>query len=346
MTLKNGICRLKLVKIHKIMRVTKPTDKAGETREPADRKGEMGMQKSSRRVRKGKRFRNMDLFLLLLPAVIQVLIFRYWPIAGIQIAFKDFSARKGIWGSEWIGFDHFLTFFRSYNFWEILGNTLGLSLAILVFSFPIPFIFALFLNRLTPRFKKVLQTTSYAPYFISTVVLVGMLYNFFSASGIVNIIMGKLGFETVNYMGKASCFVPLYVGSAIWQTMGYSAVIYIASLSNVNQELYEAAKIDGANKMQTIWHIDVPALIPTLLILLIMQIGQIMNIGYEKVYLMQNALNLSKSEIISTYVYKLGLQQARYDFSTAVNLFNTVINFIILMLVNKVAKKTSGTSLW
>lgn len=298
-------------------------------------------------VGKKKRWRNTDLFLLLLPAVIQVLIFRYWPIAGIQIAFKNFSARKGIWGSDWVGFKHFITFFNSYNFWEILRNTLSLSLGMLLFSFPIPFIFALFLNRLSPKFKKVLQTTSYAPYFISTVVLVGMLYNFFSpSSGIVNLIMQKFGIEPVNFMGKAGTFVPMYVGSAIWQTMGYNAVIYIAALSNVSPELYEAAKMDGASKLQTVLHIDMPSLVPTIVILLIMQIGQIMNIGYEKVYLMQNALNLSRSEIISTYVYKMGLQQARYDFSTAVNLFNTVVNFIILMAVNKISKKVSGNSLW
>lgn len=298
-------------------------------------------------VRARHKWNNMDLFLLLLPAMIQVIIFRYWPIAGIQIAFKNFSARKGIWGNAWVGLKHFITFFNSYNFWEVLGNTLTLSLTMLLFSFPIPFIFALFLNRLSPRFKKVLQTASYAPYFISTVVLVGMLYNFFSpSSGVVNLVGQKIGMEPVNFMGKASCFVPMYVGSAVWQTLGYSAVIYIAALANVNPELYEAAKIDGASKFQCVINIDVPSLIPTMLILLIMQIGQIMNIGYEKVYLMQNALNLSKSEIISTYVYKLGLQQARYDFSTAVNLFNTVINFAVLMVVNRAAKKISGTSLW
>lgn len=294
-----------------------------------------------------KKWKNMDLFLLLLPAMIQVIIFRYWPITGIQIAFKNFSARKGIWGSDWVGFKHFITFFNSYNFWEIIRNTLTLSFGMLIFAFPIPFIFALFLNRLPRKFGKVLQTTSYAPYFISTVVLVGMLYNFFSpSSGIVNFFLQKLGMEPINFMAKSSYFAPLYVGSAIWQTMGYNAVIYIAALSNVNPELYEAAKMDGASKLQTVIHIDVPSLIPTMLILLIMQIGQIMNIGYEKVYLMQNALNLSSSEIISTYVYKLGLQQARYDFSTAVNLFNTVINFIVLMLVNKASKKASGNSLW
>lgn len=292
--------------------------------------------------------RNWDLFLLLLPAVIQVVIFRYWPIAGLQIAFKSFSTSKGIWGSAWIGFDHFLLFFKSYNFWEILGNTLTLSFFTLMFSFPIPFLFALFLNQVQVRwFRKTLQTMSYAPYFISTVVLVGMLYNFFStSSGIVNLIAERLGGESINYLGTASYFVPLYIGSTIWQTMGYSAVIYIAALSNISPELYEAARIDGASRFQRVVHIDFPSLLPTMIVLLIMSIGQIMNIGYEKVYLMQNALNLSKSEIISTYVYKLGLQQARYDFSTAVNLFNTVINFIILMLVNRGAKKISGASLW
>ena len=295
-----------------------------------------------------RKWRNADLLILLLPAAIQVILFRYWPIAGIQIAFKDFSARKGIWGSEWIGFEHFITFFKSYNFFEILGNTLGLSLSMLLFSFPIPFIFALFLNRLPRRFRKVLQTTSYAPYFISTVVMVGMLYNFFSpSSGIVNLVLHNVfGIEPVNFMAKSSWFIPMYVGSAIWQTMGYNAVIYIAALSSVSPELYEAAKIDGASKLQSVFYIDMPSLLPTMVILLIMQIGQIMNIGYEKVYLMQNALNLSSSEIISTYVYKLGLQQARYDFSTAVNLFNTVINFGILMLVNRFSKKVSGNGLW
>lgn len=301
----------------------------------------------ARKKKTKKLWKNFDLYLLLLPAVVQVLIFRYEPIAGIQIAFKDFSAVKGIWGSEWVGLKHFITFFHSYNFWEILGNTLGLSVCMLLFSFPIPFFFALFLNRLTPGFKKILQTTSYAPYFISTVVLVGMLYNFFStSSGIVNFGLEKLGIGAVNFMGKPGWFIPMYVGSAIWQTLGYSAVIYIAALANVNPELYEAAKIDGASKLQSVRYIDIPSLIPTMLILLIMQMGQILNVGYEKVYLMQNALNLSSSEIISTYVYKLGLQQARYDFSTAVNLFNTVISFVILIFVNKGAKRFSGNSLW
>ena len=299
-------------------------------------------------LRKGFRTGNYDLFLLLIPAVIQVIIFRYVPVLGMQIAFKDFRTNLGIWGSEWNNFEHFIRFFNSYNFWEVLTNTLTLSLAMVVFTFPVPLIFAVLLNQVPfKKFAKTLQTVSYAPYFISTVVLVGMLYSFLSPStGIINLLLGKLGREPINFMGASGWFVPMYVISAIWQTTGYSAIIYIAALSNVSKDLYEAARIDGASKAQQILHIDFPSLAPTAIILLVMSLGQIMNVGYEKTLLMQNAMNLSRSEIISTYVYKLGLEQARYDFSTAVNLFNTVINFIILLIVNRSAKKFSGTSLW
>lgn len=309
---------------------------------------EVKRMKTKKKNRIVKLKKSSQLYLLLLPAIIQVLIFRYGPIYGIQIAFKNYASNLGIMGSPWTGFSHFIRFFNSFNFTEILRNTLVLSFSMLIFTFPIPIIFALLLNQVQVKcFRKVLQTVSYAPYFISTVVVVSMLYTFLSpSSGIINFLLEKIGMEPYNFMGSAKCFVPTYVISAIWQTTGYSSVIYIAALAGVNGELYEAAKVDGASKFQRVLHIDLPSIMPTATILLVMSLGQIMNVGFEKAYLMQNALNLSRSEIIATYVYKVGLEQARYDFSTAINLFNTVINFILLLVVNRGAKKLNGNSLW
>lgn len=291
---------------------------------------------------------NYELYLFILPTVIYFLIFHYAPIYGVQLAFKDFVATKGIWGSPWVGFKHFEMFFSSHYFWEIIGNTIGISLYALIAGFPIPIIFALMLNEISSkRYKKLVQTVAYAPHFISTVVMVGMLYIFLHpVYGIVNTLIKFLGFEPVDFINKPEYFKSLYVWSGIWQSTGWNSVIYFAVLSNIDPEQHEAAIIDGASRLQRIWYINIPVLIPTAIILLILNMGRIMSVGFEKVYLMQTPLNINASEVISTYVYKIGLQGARFSFTTAIGLFDSVINFLLLITVNKLAKKLSSTSLW
>lgn len=292
--------------------------------------------------------KNFDLYLLMLPVVLYFIIFKYWPMYGVQIAFKDYIATKGIWGSNWVGLKHFLRFFRSYHFGLVIKNTLGISIYQLVAGFPIPIILALMMNELQfPRFKKLVQTVTYAPHFLSTVVLVGMLTTMLSPrSGIVNGILKVLGMEPVYFMGEPGWFKTIYVFSDIWQNAGWNSVIYMATLAGIDQQLYEAAIVDGATKFQRILHITLPGILPTAITLLILNTGKIMNVGFEKVYLMQNGLNLMSSEVISTYVYKAGLVGAEYSFSTAVDLFNSVINCLLLITVNRISRKTTDTSLW
>lgn len=291
---------------------------------------------------------NYFLYIFLLPATLYLLIFAYAPLYGIQIAFKNFNPYKGIAGSDWVGLKHFRMFFNSPRFSLLLKNTLTLSFYSLLAGFPFPIILALILNY-TPRqgLKRFAQTASYAPHFISTVVLVGMINVFLSPrSGFINSFLGYLGIEPVFFMGSPDWFKHIYVWSGIWQSTGWSSIIYLAALSGVNLELHEAAVIDGANKLQRIWNIDIPTIMPTMVIMLIMDFGSITSVGYEKVYLLQNSLNLSSAEVISTYTYKIGLQDAKYSYSTAIGLFNNIINFIMLILVNQAAKLLSGNSLW
>ncbi|MFQ9696593.1 MAG: ABC transporter permease [Zhenhengia sp.] len=295
-----------------------------------------------------KVMRYKQIYLLILPALIYFLIFCYGPMYGIQLAFKDYNALNGITGSPWVGLAHFERFFNSYQFEKLLWNTVSLSLEQLLFGFPIPIILALSLNYArSSKFKKLVQTVTYAPHFISIVVLVGMLNIFFAINGgLVNEVITALGFEPILFMGKEKYFQPLFVGSGIWQNMGWNAIIYLAALSGVNPELHEAALADGASKIRRIWHIDLPTIRPTVIIMLILNFGQLMGIGFEKAFLMQNSLNMGKSEIIATYVYKIGLVDAQYGFATAVGLFNSVINFVLLITVNYISKKVSETSLW
>lgn len=294
--------------------------------------------------------RYWQLYLFLLIPVALVIIFSYVPMYGVTLAFKDYRAKKGILGSPWADpwFKYFKQFFNTPNFSLLLGNTLKLSLSSLVFSFPAPIILALALNEVRQKwFKKTVQMITYAPYFISTVVLVGMLIRLTNArNGLISQIIQLFGGEAVDLMSKSNMFRPLYIITGIWQGMGYSAVIYIAALSNADPSLYEAALIDGANRWQKIIHIDLPTILPTVTLMLIMSLGNIMSVGAEKVYLMQNDLNLMNSEIISTYVYKIGLISGQFSLSTAVGLFNSVINFILLFIVNTVARKVGETSLW
>ena len=289
------------------------------------------------------------LYIFLLPSVILIAIFCYAPMYGVLMAFQNFSPSKGIMGSPWVGFKWFETFFNMPRFWQILGNTLTLSVYSLLVGFPIPIILAILINSVeNDRFKRVTQTVTYMPHFISTVVLVGMITVFLSPrSGFLNHFFELLGAaEDTYYMGIAECFPHIYVWSGVWQDMGWNSIIYLAALTGVDQALHEAAQVDGATKLQRIWHIDLPAIIPTMVILLILNVGSIMSVGYEKVFLMQNNLNIMRSEVISTYVYQIGLTQQQFSYSAAIGLFNNVINFILLISVNKISAKLSGSSLW
>ena len=292
--------------------------------------------------------RYWDLYLLLVPVVLYFIIFKFWPMYGVQIAFKDFSPSKGIFDSPWVGFKHFLRFFNSFNFWDILRNTITISFYQLIAGFPIPILLALVLNEMrNAKFKKLLQTVTYAPHFLSTVVLVGMLTAFLNPStGLVNRVIEMLGGEAINFMAEESWFSSLYVWSGVWQNAGWGTIIYMASLSSIDVQLYEAATIDGASRFKKLLHVTLPSIVPTAVTMLILDCGRIMNIGFEKAFLMQNDLNINRSEVISTYVYQVGITQAQYSYSTAVDLFNAVINVILLMVVNKISKKLTQTSLW
>lgn len=291
---------------------------------------------------------NWILYLFLLPTLIYVGVFSYAPMYGVQIAFKNYVPSKGIWGSQWVGLEYFIQFFQSPRFWEYVKNTLSLSFYSLLAGFPIPVILALILNDIRhPKIKKFAQTVSYMPHFISVVVLVGMMSSFFSPqSGFVNTLIQALGGKPIYFMGSEFWFSHMYVWSGVWAGAGWGSIIYLAALTGVNPELHESAMMDGATKLQRIWHIDLPAIMPTMAILLILNCGSIMSIGFDKVYLMQNDLNLGVSEVISTYTYKVGLLQKNYSYSSAIGLFNNIINFIVLIIVNKISNKLSGTGLW
>ncbi|HEM4072357.1 TPA: sugar ABC transporter permease [Streptococcus suis] len=279
------------------------------------------------------------LLLMLLPGLALTFIFRYIPMYGVLIAFKDYNPLKGVLGSEWIGFSEFTKFLSSPNFGNLLANTLKLSVYGLLLGFLPPIILAIMLNQLlSDKAKKRIQLVLYAPNFISVVVIVGMIFLFFSVGGPVNSILGMFGIEA-NFLTDPDFFRPLYILSGIWQGMGWASTLYTATLVNVDPALIEAAKLDGANIFQRIWHIDLPALKPVMVIQFILAAGGIMNVGYEKAFLMQTSLNLTSSEIISTYVYKIGLVSGDYSYSTAVGLFNALINIILLIAVNKIVKR-------
>ncbi|WP_249316627.1 ABC transporter permease subunit [Bacillus sp. FJAT-50079] len=289
---------------------------------------------------------NWQLYLLLTPAIIYFLVFKYYPMYGVQIAFKDFRAIDGILGSEWVGFEHFVRFFKSHYFWELIKNTLGINLYALAL-FPISIIVALSLNELRDgKFKKIAQTITYAPHFISVVVFVGMIIAFLDpATGIINNFIQTIGFKPISFMTEPAWFKSIFVWSNEWQNLGWGAIIYLAALAGVDPQLHEAAKVDGATRLQRIFHVNLPSILPTIIILLILNMGSMMSIGFEKILLMQNPLNLDSSRVIQTYVYDAGLLHGQYSYSTAVGLFNSVINFIILIFFNRVARRT-GTSLW
>lgn len=289
-----------------------------------------------------------DLYLMLLIPIAYYLVFHYVPLYGLQIAFKNFSPVKGIGGSAWVGFDHFQRFIASYYFWRLLWNTVSINLFSLLFAFPIPIFLALIITEIRNKaFSKIVQNITYIPHFISIVVMVGMLMLFLSPrGGPVNTIIEALGGNSVRFLDSAAWFKPIFISSNIWQNMGWQSIIYIAALAGVNPQLYEAAKMDGASRLKRIWHVSIPGILPVIVILLILDVGHFMNVGFEKILLMQNNLNSESSDVISTFVYSTGILKGEYSYTAAIGLFNSIINLMLLLLVNRFARKKAETSLW
>ncbi len=292
---------------------------------------------------------NWQLYLLLVPVVFYFLVFKYLPILGLQVAFKEYSVSRGIWGSPWVGFENFKRFFDAFFFKRLIFNTVGINLYNLLVGFPIPIILALMINEVyNIRFKKIVQTVTYAPYFISIVVLGAMMISFFSPNtGIVNNAVKSLGGTPIAFMTEPRYFWHMYVLSGIWQNAGWNAIIYIAALTGIDWEQHEAAIMDGATKLQRIRYINIPGILPTIVILFILAIGNMMGDNFEKIYIMQNELNREASDVISTFVYRTAFVEGMdISFSSAVGLFNSTINFILLITVNGIAKKIGNNSLW
>ncbi|MEK3885643.1 ABC transporter permease subunit [Paenibacillus sp. PL2-23] len=298
---------------------------------------------------KKKAFRkHWEYYLLLLLPVAWYVIFQYLPMYGVQIAFKDFNPVKGISGSPWAGLKHFQDFFDAYYFSRLITNTILLSLYNIIFAFPVPIMLAILINEIRGNvMKKLLQNVTYIPHFLSVVVVTGMIYTFLHPdTGVVNNIIKWFGLEPFAFMQSPEWFRTIFVTSGIWQEAGWSAIIFLAALAGINPSLYEAAKIDGASRWQRIRYISLPGIMPTIIILLILRIGHVMDIGFEKALLLQNSLNAESSDIIQTFIYQTGIQKGRYSFSAAIGLFNSVINFVMLIVANYIARKKSDTSLW
>lgn len=300
--------------------------------------------------RLAKETRRYQLYLLIILPLAYLFIFHYGSMYGVLISFKDFNPVKGILGSDWVGFKHFERFFGAYNFGRILKNTLSLSIYSLLAGFPLPILLALCIHSCTRTgFKKTVQMATYAPYFLSVTVVVSMLNQFLAEkTGVVNTILEMVTGERISFLTKAAFFPHLYVWSGVWQTMGYSSIIYIAALAGIDPTLHEAATVDGANKFQRAWHVDLPGILPTATILLILNLGHIMSVGFEKVYLMQNTMNISTSQIISTYIYQqsIGSEIPNFSYSTAVGLFNSAVNFVFLLFFNTLANRINSSGLF
>ena len=288
------------------------------------------------------------LLLLFLPCLIYYILFKYVPMWGVLISFKDFKPFIGFWGSEWVGLKHYIDFFNNPDAWRIIRNTLLLGVYTLLWCFPLPIVFALALNELTrPKFKKFVQTVSYMPHFLSAVVVCGMLNSFLSpVRGIVNIIINMFGGETINFLSTASWFRPIYVASEVWQTLGWGAIVYLAAITNVDPQYYEAAKLDGASRLRQIWSITLPCIAPTVATMLILRIGSILEVGLEKVLLLYSPAIYETSDIIATYVYRQGLDSGNMSYATAIGLFSSVINLVLLVSANYFSKKFADTGLF
>lgn len=295
-----------------------------------------------------KIIRNWQLYIFILPAFLSIIIFSYIPMYGILIAFNNYVPTDGILGSHWVGFEHFTRFFNSYYFWDLLWNTLSISLYGLAIGFPLPIILALSFNEVKDGFfKRTVQTVTYAPHFISMVVMAGMIITFLSpSSGMITHMIEAFGITSPSFLTDPRWFKTIYVLSDVWQSTGWGTIIYLAALTGVDPGLHEAAVLDGATRLQRIRHINIPTIIPTITILLILNMGSLLGVGFEKILLLQNPLNMESSDVISTFVYRSGLVNAQYSFSTAVGLFNSVVNAIMLVVVNQIVRRTSENSLW
>lgn len=291
--------------------------------------------------------RNKYVYLMALPVILYYIIFCYIPMYGLVIGFKEFNIAKGIIGSSWVGLEHFIRFFNSHFFIRVTRNTFLVSFYMLVFGFPAPIILALMLNEIRQNsIKRFIQTSSYLPHFISIMVLSGIIIQFTGEHGLVNDILKLLGFQRSTLLLKPELFRPIYVSTGIWQEIGWGSIIYLSALSSIDHEQYEASRIDGAGKWKQMIHVTIPGIMPTVVIMLIMRIGQMMNIGFEKILLLYNSNTYETADVISTYVYRVGLQNMSYDYSTAVGLFNSIINFILLISANYISRKVNETSLW
>ena len=288
------------------------------------------------------------LLMMFLPIVVYYIIFCYMPMSGAVIAFKNYKPGRGIYNGDWVGLKWFYQFFSSPYAFRTIRNTVLISLYSILLGFPTPILFAVCVSEIVgTRTRRIVQTVSYLPHFISTVVLVGMIANFFSMNnGIVNTFVTALGGEPVNFLVNPRWFRTLYVGSGIWQHFGFNSIIYIAAITGIDPELYEAARIDGASKFKQTWHITVPMIVPTIIILFILQLGQIMSVGFEKVFLMYNSAVYETADVISTYVYRKGIESSSYSFASAVGLFNSLVNFGFVFIANMICKKATNTSLW
>ncbi len=291
--------------------------------------------------------RNKGLYLMVLPVILYYLIFHYRPMYGAMIAFKDFYPMQGIMGSPWVGFKHFEEFFQGFYFWRIFKNTLIISGTSLIFGFPAPIILALLINELKNRtFTRAVQTITYMPHFISLVVVCGMIHDFTRDTGVISYLLSLFGWEKTTMLNQPGMFVPVYVISGIWQEVGWGSIIYLAALSGIDPQLYEAATVDGAGRWKQLWHITLPSLAPTIIILLILRLGNLMSIGFEKIILLYNPVIYETSDVISSFVYRKGLQEFNWSYSAAVGLFNSVINFALLVSANWFSRKLNKTSLW
>ena len=287
------------------------------------------------------------LYLILIPVIANFVIFHYIPIYGLQIAFKRYNIGLGIAGSPWVGFKNFVNFFTAYNCWRTIRNTIVISLYQIIIGFPMPILFALILNELSAmKFKKFAQTVSYLPHFISAVVIVGMIKQLLALSGPINTLIESFGGEAIYFLGEESMFRGIFVGMTIWQSMGFGAIIYLAAITGINPELYEAASIDGAGRVKRIMSITLPSILPTILILFIMRMGRILNISWTQLLLMQSSLNMEVSEVIGTFVYKRGIQNGDYSYASAVGLFNSVVGLVFVLGTNAIAKRLGDTSLF
>lgn len=291
--------------------------------------------------------KNKAVYLMVLPVIIYYILFHYKPMYGIIISFMDYNPRRGVSGSQWVGMKHFVDFFTGPYFWRLLGNTLKLSLSTLIFGFPVPIILALLINELrNKKFSKAVQTITYMPHFVSMVVLCAMIRQFVGANGFITNFLSMFGYEGGNLLNHGEYWIPIYVISNIWQGAGWGSIVYLAALTGIDSELYDAAKVDGANRWKQTLNVTIPCILPTIIIMLIMRVGQIMGVGYEKTILLYNEGIYDVADIISTYVYRRGLLDRQFSFSTAVGLFNSVVNFILVVGANQISKKTTETSLW